>query len=248
MQKKIQIIHFTEIIEYGKKQILEVYHLILANELTEAGKGYNPYAYKFIQEQFNSIADPKKFDIFDKVKCEFTEISEKILINNIKNVPFNDNENIIKDKIIKLQYEDDLVLKKCYTDELGFSFFKTGDFEPKYNYFKPDENTLEIRLEVPGKTPCKVSHKIEGDKTIVTVKGTKEKDKQPKEPNYNLFNIREFSDFELMIPLKAEEFKINDTKPKKGYPKYINGICLIQYELAKEGEETEASPVENEEL
>ena len=89
---------------------------------------------------------------------------------------------------------------------LGFSFFKTGDFEPKYNYFKPDENTLEIRLEVPGKNECITSHKIIGDETVVTVKGKKIKDNQPKAPIYNLFNIREFSDFELNIPLKVEDF------------------------------------------
>ena len=87
---------------------------------------------------------------------------------------------------------------------LGFSFFKTGDFEPKYNYFKPDENTLEIRLEVPGRTPLTTFHNIVGDDTIVTIKGTKMKDTNPKELNYNFVNIREFSDFELNIPLKAE--------------------------------------------
>ena len=145
-------IHFTEIIKYENNQILEVYHLILAHEITEAGKVYNPYAYKFIVEQFNSIPNPKKFDIFDQVKVNFKELSEKILNDNIKDASFNENEKIIEDKIIKLQYEKDLTLKKCFTDELGFSFFKTGDFEPKYNYFKPDENTLEIRLEVPGRT------------------------------------------------------------------------------------------------
>ena len=59
----------------------------------------------------------------------------------------------MKNKIIKLNLEKEkLILKKCQMDELGFSFFKTGDFEPKYNYYKPDEKTLEIRLEVPGNT------------------------------------------------------------------------------------------------
>ena len=241
-------IHFTEIIKYENKQILEVYHLILANEITEAGKVYNPYANKFIVEQFNSIPNPKKFDIFDEVKVNFKELSEKILNDNIKDASFNENEKIIEDKIIKLQYEKNLTLKKCYTDELGFSFFKTGDFEPKYNYFKPDENTLEIRLEVPGKTPLTTFHNIVGDDTIVTIKGTKMKDTNPKEPNYNIVNIREFSDFELNIPLKAEHYKINGTKPKEGYPKYNSGVCIIQYELAKKAEEINANPEDAEEL
>ena len=174
-------------------------------------------------------------------------LSSTILNVNIKNSSFNDNESIIKDKIIKLNFEGELTLKKCYIDELGFSFFKTGNFEPKYNYFKKDENTLEIRLEVPGLANCKVSHNIMGDKTVITIKGEKKKDSKPKELEDNLFNIREFSEFELNIPLKAELFKINQEEPKK--LKFVNGIFCIQYEIAKHNmKEVEASPEKTEDL
>ena len=145
-----------------------------------------------------------------------------------------------------MNLEKELNLKKCYIDELGFSLFKTGNFEPKYNYFKPDENTLEIRLEVPGITTCKVDHNIIGDETIIKVKGEKKKDSKPKELEDNLFNIREFSEFELNIPLKAEDFKISQEKPKKLI--FANGICIIQYELAQKGKETEVSADQSEDL
>ena len=102
--------------------------------------------------------------------------------------------------------------------------------------FKPDEKTLEIRLEIPGNNTLNVSHEVIGDETIVTIKGTKIKDSQPKEPNYNLFNIREFSEFELNIPLKVEDFKIKEKKPNEGYPKFVNGVCLIRYELSQKSE------------
>ena len=122
---------------------------------------------------------------------------------------------------------------------MGFSLFKTGNFEPKYNYFKPDENTLEIRLEVPGNVKLDVNHEVIGGETIIKVTGTKKKDNQPKEPNYNLDNIREFSEFELNIPLKVEDFKIKEKKPNEGYPKFVNGVCLIRYELSQKGEKAE---------
>ena len=125
-------------------------------------------------------------------------------------------------------------------DELGFSLFKSGEVELKYNYFKPDENTLEIRVELPGNAKCEVYHKIVGDDTIIIITGNKFKDKEPKEPNYNLHNIREFGDYELNIRLKAEDFKINSEKPKEGYPKFKNGICFIQYELAQKSEKATA--------
>ena len=55
-----------------------------------------------------------------------------------------------------------------------------------------------------------------------------------------MHNIREFGDYELNIRLKAEDFKINSKKPKEGYPKFSNGICFIQYELASKSEKATA--------
>ena len=237
-ESKLYDIHFTEIIKYKDKK-LEVYHLILANENSEAGKIYNPYAYKFIEHVYNFVSEPKKFDIFDQVKINFKKLSGDILRDDIKNVPFTENKIILEEKKIRLEYEKDLSLKKCYTDELGFSFFKTGDFEPKYNYFKPDEHTLEVRVEVPGNIKCSVTHKITENKTIIIVKGVKQIDKSPAKPEDMIFNIREFSEFELNIPLKVEEFEISQTTPKKGYPKFVNGVFCVQYELAKEAEPVE---------
>ena len=142
-------------------------------------------------------------------------------------------------KLKKLNYDGDLSLNNYYVDNL--SFLKTDNFEPKYNYFKPDENTLEIRLEIPGNASCDIIHNVIGDETIITIKGNKRKDNYPKEPNFNIFNSREFSDYEVNIHLKVEEFKITESMPKEGYPKFINGICIIQYELAKKGEKQSAS-------
>ena len=236
---KLNDVHFTEILKYGDKKI-EIYHLIIANEDSEAGEIYNQYAYNFIENIYNLIAEPKQFDVFDQVKDNFISLSNTILNNNIEKASFSDNNKIVEEKKMKLDCNENLNLKKCYTDELKFSFFKTGNFEPKYNYFKPDEKTLEIRLEVPGNVKCDVNHKIVGDETIISIRGNKNKDRQPKEPNYNLFNIREFGEFEVNIPLKVEEFKISKTRPNEGYPKFVNGVCVIQYELAGKGEEGSA--------
>ena len=68
----------------------------------------------------------------------------------------------------------------------------------------------------------------------------KKKDTSPAKFEDNIFNIREFSKFEVIIPLKVEKFKIASENPKKGYPKIINGVFVIQYELAPEGQESKA--------
>ena len=55
-------------------------------------------------------------------------------------------------------------------------------------------------------------------------------------------NIREFGNFKLNIPLKIVDFKINQSNPKESFPKFKNGICCIQYELASKGKKATAKP------
>ena len=220
-----------------KNRKIDIYHLILAKENSEAGKIFNNYTYKFIENIYNTVTEIQKFDLFEEVKTKFKDLSGTILNNNVSEANFSSNDEIMKNKIIKLNLEEELSLKKCYMDELGFSFFKTGDFEPKYNYFKPNNNTLEIRMEIPGNTECNSNHIVEGEETKIIVTGNKKKDLTPKNFEDNLFNIREFSKFEVIIPLKVEKFKITSPTPKEGYPKFTNGVFQVQYELAQEGQE-----------
>ena len=237
--------HFKETLFYDKSTKLIINHLILANEDSEAGKIYNKYSYKYIENIYNN-ARQKPFDIIDKVKKMFISMSETILKNKIKDATFNSNEEILKNKKIKLDIkEEEIQLKKCYIDELGFSFFKTGDFEPKYNYFKLDEKTLEIRLELPGNCTANVEYTIEKDETRIKVSGTKNHDKDPKNFEDNIFNMREFSNYEVIISLPTDTYRIASTKPKEGYPKIAKGVCIIQYELSEEGEK--ATVINNEE-
>ena len=232
-------IYLSETLKYSDKKI-EIYHLILANEDSDAGKAFNQNAYDFIENAYNLISEPKKFDIFDQVKINFKSLSNIFLNNKLDEVPFNDTKNIIKDKKIKLNLKDRILFKKCQVDELGVSLFKTGNFEPKYNYFKPDQNTLEIRLEVPGNTKCDVKYRLEGQYTIINIKGEKKKDKLPESIEENIVNKRDFSKFDLDINLNAKDFQIQKLKEK--YPMFKNGVCIIQYELSSQIDQKTAEP------
>ena len=241
-ESKLKDIHFTEILNGDDGKKLEIYHLIIANEYSEAGKVYNHYAYNFIETVYNFIIEPKKFDVIEQVKENFYKQSKNILKDEIKKEDFNTNEQILKEKVIKLNLKKELTLKKCYRDEVGLAFFKTGDFEPKYNFFKPNENTLEIRVEAPGNSYCDdINHTIEGEETIISIKGNKKLDKFPAKIEDNIYNSREFSTFELNIPLKIENYRINQ-KTTKQEPVFINGVWCIQYELAQKGEKVIAKP------
>ena len=122
--------------------------------------------------------------------------------------------------------------------ENPLSFTKDGlrdlKFQPKYNYFKVYDNVLEIRIEVPGNGKITANYKVDGAETIITFKGIKMKDEFPKKMVDNISNNREFGEFEINIPLKVQDFRIKFTN--NGFPKFYNGIYIIQYTLAPKGE------------
>ena len=93
------------------------------------------------------------------------------------------------------------------------------------------KKTLEIRLEIPGNAVYKVLNDIEDGETKIKVSETKKYDKIPKSPNENIVNLKEFSYFEVVIPLPAEKYRI------KHNPKFVHEICIIQYELSEKAEE-----------
>ena len=223
-------IHFCEVLYYDNNKKIDVYHLIIANEDSEAGKYYNEYTYKFIENLFNTITEIKKFDVFEEIKNEFKEMIPNILNKKIDKISFNKNEDIINNKIIKLELEEDLSLEKYFLDEELLSL-NTKIFKPKYNYFKPDDKTLEIRLEIPGNAKCNIERMIEKNFYKLKVTGIKKPDTSPKNPDDNIINIRQFTDFEFIISLPKEEFQSISEKPKEGYPKSVNGLYITQFDL-----------------
>ena len=228
---------FFEILHCDNGRQIDVYHLILANEDSKAGKIYNQYTYEFIENFYNNITTIEIFDIIQKVKDKFIKICPNFITNKITEKLFDNNEDIIKNKIMKLNLEKDekLNIKKCYKDELGITFFISEDFTPKYNYFLADENTLELRLEVPGNIICNTTWSIEKENTIIKITGEKEKDVKPEKFEDNIVCSREFGEFELKIPIRTEHFQISSKEPKEGYPILENGVFIIQYEIGIHG-------------
>ena len=231
---------FFEIVHCDNGRQIDVYHLILANDDSKAGHIFNKFTYQFIENFYNNITKIEIFDVFQKVKENFIKISPKFITNKISEKYFDTNEEIINNKIMKLnlEKEEKINIKECYKNELGITFFKSNDFIPKYNYFL-DKNTLEIRLEAPGNVEkdFKVSWSIEKEYTIIKIKGKKDKDAKPENPDDNKFCNREFGDFELNIPLKTEDYQISKAEPKKGFPTVKKGVVIIQYDIEIQGKE-----------
>lgn len=225
------------------KNNISVFHLLFAHDGSEAGNYYNQYTIEFIETQYNEQWEKKKFDVIEEVKNQFSLNSKRYLEQKIEKNEFNSNEDILENKIIKLDKEKELTLKKCLIDEIGNPIFKNNGFEPNYNVFIKD-NFLEIRIELPGNAKPEVcTPKFTGENTIITVLGQKECDKDPKNPEDCIYNSREYGKFDIDIKFKTEEIKINSTLKENQFKK---GVLFLKYQLDTE-EKNENTKIECEE-
>ena len=214
---------------FEKNCKMKIFHLIFANENSEAGKYYNNFTLNFFEKSYQNIINIKPFDVIQRVKERFIEASKELIEKNEKNEYINEddfysNEYIIRERRFKLKNNREIVLKKCYIDELGFSNLRSNGFNPYYNYYKKD-NKIIIRVETPGNINLTVDYKYSNNYVIVEIKGIKKKDKEPKLIEDNLFNSREFGQFRIEIPLLM---KLANKKPIISRKE---GITFIEYEL-----------------
>jgi len=227
---------------YEKKTEPKIYHLIFANEGSEAGKHYNNFTLDFLEGEFQRVTDLKPFDVIQTVKERFIEVSKDILekMEPLSLQDFDNSEN----KTIKLVKHNNVKLKKCLIDELGFSNLKANGFEPAYNYYKKDDKVI-IRVEAPGNCSIKSNVDALGEYKIIRLTGNKRKDKEPAKLEDNLFNSREFGTFSLDIPLKNEDFLIKNETPNTIEKK---GVLLLEFKLEEKKVDEGYNPKEEDDI
>ena len=143
----------TGVYYYEKKTEQIIYHLIFANEGSEAGKYYNNFTLDLIEGAFQNVKDIRPFDVIQTVKERFIEISKDVLEKMENPLSLYDFDNF-EDKTIKLVKHNNVKLKECLIEELGFSNLNTNGFEPPYNYYKKDDKII-IKIEAPGNSSIK---------------------------------------------------------------------------------------------
>ena len=207
-----------------KSYDFKIYHYIMANEGSEAGNYFN----EFTKNQLNKffiVAKDEPFDVINTIKERFIDMSKEMLEKidePIKLENFDENE-----KIIKLNKPNNLTLKKCLIDELGFSNLRTNGFMPVYNYYKKDDSII-VRVEAPGNCSLKSSIINSGEYTIIRLEGNKKKDKEPAEIKDNIYCNREIGEFSLDIALKTSEYILKNEEPTLAEKK---GVIMLQYKL-----------------
>ena len=213
-------------IEKNINEELEIYHLIIAKENTEAGNYYNESTYNFIIQQYNSFHSFKKFDIINEIKEEIKLISKNIFTKQINSL--DDFENI--DNKIKLKNKFEIYNNNDESINTDFSYLT---LKPKYSYYKINNNTqLLIIIEMPGKIIDQkfICNKIpKNGYYIMTFSGKKEInlpdniDEQKK--NEFFFSNIEDGYFKEEIKINIDKFQLRTTK----YEKKIDGNGVYEY-------------------
>ena len=211
---------------YEKNSYPKIFHLIFANEYSQAGYYYNQSTLEFIENYYDSITDLKGFNIIETIKERFKEESKDFIeIPPNENVEFFDNSKTT----IKLRSPKILTLKKFFIDELGFQNMKANGFEPNYNYYKTT-NSIIIKIEIPGNFYLETSYQYGGEYTLIKINGKKIRDGNVEFENFNICDRREYGSFSLDIPIKQEGFVIKNEKPRISSQ---NGIITLIYKIEK---------------
>ena len=129
--------------------------------------------------------------------------------------------------LIRLKNTQEITLKKCFIDELGFSNIRANGFEPNYSYYKTN-NQIVIKVEAPGNCNIESTIQFSGEYIFIKISGKKERDEESSKIEDKIFNGREFGHFSLDIPLKQENFYIKNEQPKI---EKKDGIFILIYQL-----------------
>ena len=224
----------SDILYYETNTENTIYHLIYANEGSEAGKKYNLNTLKIIENSYMSVTNLKPLDVIKTLKESFIEISKEIIEKTSNQKPleltdFCDEANKLSS--IKLNNKQDITLKRCLIDELGFSNLRSNGFEPKYNFYKETKDNIDkivVRVEAPGNSTIESTVEYIGENTIIKLQGDKKKDISPEKWEDNLYNTRELGFYSIEIPLKTEEFSIKNIPPKLTKK---SGLLILEYLL-----------------
>ena len=221
---------------YEKNIAIKIFHLIYAKEGSEAGKFYNDFALNFLENSYQDVIDIKPFDVIERLKDTFLELSNILFDKSENNTTINendflDNKNIIKEKNFRLVNKKNIIFKRYYIDELGFSNLRNHKVNPHYNYYRTEDKFI-IRIEAAGNVEANCEIVYSSNLTMIQIKGKKWKDKEPKNLADNFFNSREYGNFFIEIPLMDKLKNVEPTIIKK------QGVLIIEYELDKKENNT----------
>jgi hypothetical protein len=227
---------------------IEIIHLIMANDYSEAGNFYNENTINFVRDSCSVLANRETMDIISKTKESFVKFSkevfeyntpssstkEKVELVSLKNEDLTFDEKECK---IKLKNKFEIKFKQLLVDELGISNFRNYGCEPKYCYYRTKEKDnyyLVIKVEIPGNFGgLNGKCNVEGEYTLFKIFGEKLKDNTNDSNTEETYiqDCREYGKFAIILPLRSSEIHylkkkaIVDKNPEKG-------IAIFKFEIS----------------
>ena len=228
--------YYVENFDSDDENPLQVFHLIMANDYSNAGKYYNNFTIKFLNDHLNTFTNIKSFPVIDELKNFFVKFSKEAFENSIQ-----ENEiTIAGDLTIKLNQEKKILFKNCLINEMGFSNFLGSGFEPTYWIYK-DKDKINITFESSGKVKslspsCEL---VRDGYYKFTISGNKEIPVPEENDDIKFYenNIKQgkFS-FEINLPFdnNIKLANIDEPEYEKGTTeKGTGGIYTFSYKLSK---------------
>ena len=200
-------------IEKTVDEFMEIYHLIVAKENSEAGNYYNESTYTMIIQHYSSFQHFNNFDIIKELKEEIQLISKNIFTKPITSL--DDFEN--SQAKIKLKNKFEFITNSNENENIDFSFLT---LKPKYSYYKINNNTqLLVVIEMPGqindyKFVC--NKKPKNGYYIMTFTGKKvinlPDNLEEQKKNGSFFTNIQDGEFKETIKINVEQFQLKSTK------------------------------------
>ena len=216
-----------------ENQEINICHLIMANDGSNAGNYYNEYAIYHLWNLVSVSYNWKEIDVIQEIQNHFIEFSKQVFEYNInskdnKKIQTLTKEDIIfdeKENSIKLKNDFEIKFKKLLVNELGISNFRNNNCDPKYSYYKKKEENASyfvVKVEIPGNYEnLNGIASIEHEYTLFKISGKKLKDDDDK-INTSIKDVREYGEFGIILPLLTSEIRylnkkaIIDKNPEKG--------------------------------
>ena len=142
---------------------MNIFHLFMANENSEAGSYYNESTINFIRKIIETNINFVKFPILENVREFLFDHSEEFFNEPLENK--EDLKIIEENNYQKLKYtnkEKPFELKEFHIDELGNANFIQSNYKPLYRAYKVkykddngESNKLILDIEISGEVDIK---------------------------------------------------------------------------------------------
>ena len=224
---------FVKTFDVSDETPLQVFHLIMVNDFSNAGEYYNDFTINYLKEYLNSFTNIKSFPIIEKIKESFIKFSEDAFEKPIN----KEDVTIADDLTIKLNPEKKILFKKCYIDEVGFSNFFASGFEPYYWIYK-DKEKINITFEFSGTVKeIEPNCDYKNDLIIFTITGNKEIKIPEANEDVKIYqNSIKQGKFNIQIKIPNDIKLLNPDEPeyeKGSTEKGTGGIYTFSYKLSK---------------